>query len=55
MAQSVTCLTVDFGSGHDLTVHWDQALSWAVGVLSPSLLAPPILVLTSSPQINKST
>ena len=49
MAHLVKRLTLDFGSGHDLTVHEfkPQAQS-LLGILSlsPSLSAPPSLVCT---------
>ena len=63
MAQSVKCLTLDFGLGHDPTVRefkpraglcadniepaWDS--------LSPSLSAPPLLTYSLSLKINKYT
>ena len=55
MAQSVGCLTLDFGSGHDLMVHEFELL---VGICADSsepgacfrlclaLSAPPLLVLS---------
>ena len=53
MAQSVECLTLDFGLGHDLTVRvfepcvglCDDSAESAWDSLSPSLSAPPLLVL----------
>ena len=66
MAQSVKCLTLDFGSGHDFTVWemepsitlrtdraepvWDSLFSLS---LSLSLSAPPLLALFL--KLNKST
>ena len=54
MAQSVKRLTVDLGSGHDLTVHGLEPTLGSVlmvqgllGILSP-LSAPPLLVLVCS-------
>ena len=60
MAQLVKCPTLDFGSGHDLMVRgiepcvgfWDGSKEPASDSLSlspsPSLSAPPLLVLTHS-------
>ena len=39
---SVKCPTLDFDSGHDLTVREFEPL---FGILSPSLSAPPLLAL----------
>ena len=54
MAQSVKCLTLDFSSGHDLTIcefepHVRLSAdnvepAWDSLSLSPSLSAPPLLV-----------
>ena len=54
MAQSVKHLTLDFGSGHDLTVHETEthirlcadSMDPAWDSLSPSLSLPPPLVLS---------
>ena len=56
MAQLVKCLTLDFGSGHDLTVHEIELLiglcansvepTW--DTLSPSLSASPPLMFSLS-------
>ena len=51
MAQSVKCLTLEFGSGHDLTVHqFEPHVGFPIDraepawdVLTPSLSAPPLL------------
>ena len=53
VAQSVKRPTLDFGSGHDLVVHefephvglWADSVEPAWDALSPSLSAPPLLVL----------
>ena len=56
MAQSVKCPTLDFGSGHDFTVHGFEphiglcAVSARnlLGILSPSLSTPTPLMLSPS-------
>ena len=55
MAQSVKRLTLGFSSGHDLTVHefephvGSTLTVWnLLGSLSPSLLAPPLLICALS-------
>ena len=56
MSQSVKHPTLDFGSGHDLMVHrierhvglHDDSMEPARDSLSPSLSAPPLLVLSLS-------
>ena len=61
MAQPVKCPTLDFGSGHDLTVRefeshvrlWADSAEPAWDSLSPSLAAPPVLSLALSLKINK--
>ena len=65
MAQSVTCLTLDFGSGHDLTVHGFETpvglctdnVESAWDSLSSSLPLPHSLALSLSLSltINKKT
>ena len=59
MARSVEWPTLGFGSGHDLTLHETSTVTgsaltaWSLlGILSPSLSAPPLLVLSLS-QKNK--
>ena len=62
MAQLVKHLTLDFGSGHDLTVHELEPQHQAPRAdhtepawnsLSPSLSAPPAHAVSFSKQINK--
>ena len=58
VAQSVGCLTLDFGSGHDLTVcafesHISLCTQCLGFFLSLSLSAPPVLSLSLSLEINK--
>ena len=61
MAQSGERLTLDFGSGHDLTVCEFQpqvglradSMEPAWDPLSPSLSAPPLLMLSLSLKIYK--
>ena len=61
VAQSVECLTLGFGSGHDLTVHGfeppHQALCGSTepawNSLSPSLSIPPPLMCTLTLHLNK--
>ena len=55
MAQSVKCLTLDFGSGHDLMVQAPrQALCRQCGAcLGFSLSAPPLLSLSLSKETLK--
>ena len=62
MAQSVRHLTLDFGSYHDLMVREfeprvglcaDSLDSPSSDSLSPSLSAPPLLMLSLSFKINK--
>ena len=60
MAQSVKHLTHDFGPGHDLMAcEFDPSSASALtaqsllGILSPSLSAPPPLALYLSLKINK--
>ena len=61
MAQSVERLTLDFGSGHDLTQLMSSSptlgsvltLQSLLGILSPSFSAPPLLALYLSHKINK--
>ena len=52
VAQSVKHLTLDFGSGHDLTVRETEPPRWAVQTawdsLSPCVSAPPLLTSTVS-------
>ena len=55
MAQSVKCLTLDFGSGHDVTVHeFEPCIGFCtdgvdlLGLLSLLLSAPPLLVVSLS-------
>ena len=53
VSQSVKCLTLGFGSGHDLTVgefklQAPDSVEPAWGSLTPSLSAPPLLVLALS-------
>ena len=59
VAQSAEGLTLDFDSGHDLTVWpWGSALTaycCLLGILSPSLFAPPPIALYISIKINKNT
>ena len=48
VAQSVERQTLDFGSGHDLMVHGIKpglSARSLLGILSPSLSGPPLLVL----------
>ena len=45
VAQSVKHPTLDFSAGHDLTVHEFMP---HIGILSPSLSAHPLLMLTPS-------
>ena len=57
VAQSVERLTLDFGSGHDLTVHGvEPCVRLGADISEPawdSLSASPPLVLSLSPKINK--
>ena len=46
MAQLVNRLTPGFGSGHDLTVGETLTAGSLLGILSPSLPTPPLLVLS---------
>ena len=52
VAQLVKCLTLDFGSGHDLTVgETEPHVGFCTDSTEPvadSLSAPPLLVLTLS-------
>ena len=56
VTQSVECLSLDFGSGHDLTVHeFDPHIGLCAGsveptwdYVSPSLSAPPPFMLCLS-------
>ena len=52
MAQSVTCPTLDFGSGHDLTVRGIEPQVSLLG-FSLSLSAPPLFMLSLSLSHNK--
>ena len=51
VAQSVKCPTLDFSSGHDLTAPRVDSTESTWDSLSPSLSAPPPLVLAL--KINK--
>ena len=58
VARSVMCLTLDFGSGHDLSVcefePWlgSGLVAWSLlGILFPPLSAPPLLTLPLSLKI----
>ena len=57
MAQLVKCLTLDFGSGHDLTVgETEPHVGFCTDSTEPvadSLSAPPLLVLTLSLPLSK--
>ena len=54
MAQSVKRLTLDFGSGDDLMVRESVLMVQSLlGILSPSLSAPTLLVLSLSLSQNK--
>ena len=60
---SLLCLTLDFSSGHDLTVHEFEPCvrlcadsvepAWDSLSLSLSLSAPPLLILSLSLKLNK--
>ena len=60
MAQLVQCPTLDFHSGHDLTVHEIEPTSasvltaWSlVGILSPALSLPHLHTLSQNKQTLK--
>ena len=60
LTQLVMCPTLDFCSGHDLTIHefkpliglWADSAQTAWDSLSPSFSAPPLLTFSLSLKIN---
>ena len=53
LTQSVQHPTLDFGSGHNFTVHGIEPASGLLEILSLPLSAPPLLMHVLSLKINK--